>query len=462
MDVHARTVRLARSPIARAFVISAFVLLAAEKTAHAARAVQCAVSDYTAVRTDRDGQISEARELSFHDRWDDARAVYIWILSSSPDDGEALFGLARLDAWGKCYALSERGYRKALRLYPKDGDIRAGLADLLTWTGRSAEAVKLLETGMQATPDRKEPDPLIVSHRGRLLYWEGDATGGSKMARAASDASPDDEDLRAIADELTTTEARLTLRWDHYPSAYQDILWVTASGMQRFGRFELTGGAQFLYRPMITAQHTAAETDVRYPFGLAYHFGIGKAVGVEIAPGAPAVAIPDIALRVFEQTPIVAKFDQMVAYSFWNFASGETVHTLNPTLGYEVTSTVRADVHAYISLIHLPSTGANAATTEPAAAIGAEVTWAARPLLSFGASYTYGAELDQNPVIYELQTFRSHVGTLYADGIVAQSRTAHARLGLRPLIGIERRAAATPNADAIVIESVELGAYLRW
>ena len=410
------------------------------------------MSDYTpaaATTASHDARIAEARQLALANRWPDARAVYLTLLSSSRRDAEALYGLARVDAWEGCWRLAEREYRAALGVHPEDDDVRAGLADLLVWEGRTDEAASLLRAGLARHPR----SPVLLARKARILYRQGDATVAARLADEAEAYAPDDPDLRDMRNAMTLGEGRLTLRYDRYPGGYQDIVWWTAQAMQRVGRFELSAGAQLLERPRISG--VAAHTDGRYPVSVAYHPSLATLVGLEITPGGPATTIPDLAVRAWGVAPLTSRLGSYLAASFWHYDTGQTVETLAPSLGFAVLPRLRLDARAWFSLVHLPAAGDSDARTTPAAAVGGVLAWNAREGLELDATYTYGAELDANPALTALDTYRSHVASAYADWIV------HARpvIGVRPLVAFEDRFG---GSQTIQILSFELGAYLRW
>lgn len=427
--------------------------LALASPARDARA-DCVVSGYAlgaagvaAART-RDTALLEAGELAANGHWADARAVYLWMLARDGDDAEALFGLARVDAWGKCWAISEAEFRRVLALHPGDADVRAGYVDLLVWRGRTGEAQRVL--GVDAT-GVAPASPALLARAAQFAYWRGDATTAIRLADEAERGAPDDGDVRAMRDRMFRGEARVTTRLDAYPG--NDLVSVGAQVLERTGLFELTGGVQVLGR--FSADATAPIVDVRYPVDVAYHPALGVTLGVEIAPGAPAQAIPEVAARAWAIFPIVAVFDGSVAYSFWYFSGGETVHIVNPSLGIALPNEVRLEGRAWISL----ATSGGRSLVEGAG--GGLVTWSPSPRVSAGMTYTYGAEADAVAQVFPLSgsvdqflEYRSHVAAAFADWRL--DRFA----GVRPVAGVERREDAAGNV--VWITSIELGLYARW
>jgi YaiO family outer membrane protein len=436
-------------PLARALSVSASLAIAALSAPGVARAATCPASHYTAKSPSIDGALLEAGALTTTGAYGDARAVYLEVLARQPDNPEALYGLARVDAWEGCSALAEREYRRALSLEPTNADLRGGLIDVLSWNGRYAEAEALLDSGLALDPK----SAALLSRRARLLSWKGDASEAIRMADLAEARSPDDLEIRTMRDRLFSNEVRVGTHLDRFPGQYQDLYWMSVAGLRRFGRFELSAGAQLLRRE---GAHTETVTDARYPVALQYHPTIGTTVGAEVGIGAPAAAIPRFTARVFALLPVTPKVSTYLAYAFWRFDSGAVVHMLQPSLGIDLPFDLRLEGRLWLSSVSLPATGdaAKPGVSRFAAAGGPALQWTADPRLTFSLFYTYGAELDSNPTLYQLLSFTSNTAGLFADKLL----TRH--FGLRPLVSVQRRSA--PSEEIIWIGSVELGAYVRW
>jgi tetratricopeptide (TPR) repeat protein len=389
-------------------------------------------------------------------KWPEARGVYIWMLSKDPNDMEALGALARVDAWDGCWQLSEREYARVLTAHPEDIDTRAGYVDLLTWQNRFNEAGRLLNEGLAADPDAA---PLLI-RRARMAYWRGDTLEAVHLADRAVQLSPEDGDLRAMRDKMFLGEARLTARLDHYPPGYQDLYTMSGQVLQRIGRYEVYGGTALVQR-YGGADGVAPVTDLQFPVGVLYHPALGFVLGAEIAIGAPAHAIPNFQGKVSLLAPIVPRWTGTFSYSFWNYSAGETVHIFAPGVSWTPLEKFRFDLTAYVSAVRIPdqrdALGNLKATASAslAPAIGIQAAYVHSSRLEFAVGYTYGAELDQDPAVYQLLTIRQNAVHAYADYLFDRS------FGMRPVVEFERRESTDSGAIALV-ESVELGAYYRW
>lgn len=380
--------------------------------------------------------------------WADARAAYLWVLARHPDDPEALYGLARVDAWDGCLALAEASYRRILAKHPRDADVRAGLADVLVWVGRFDDAEKLVDEGLVLDP---RSAPLVV-RKARLAYFQGDASAAEALGERALALAPEDGDVKAARARLFRNEVRALARLDHYPKGYADVATLAAQGMHRFGRFELTGGLQALRRAGATGQ--TAVVDLRVPVGFAYHPGLGTTVGAEVAPSFPADAVPRFAVRAFGLLPVTSRLSAFASYSFWAFDAGSTVHILNPSVGVTLPWQVHVDARAFLSAVRLPGPAGSPADVQFAGAYGGAVSVPVKDDLDVGAYYTYGVQLDQNPALFQILQFSSHAAGAWGDYKLTSRR------GVKPLLGVERR--TTQNDDVLWVTAFELSGYARW
>ena len=104
-------------------------------------------------------------------------------LGEHPEDLEARGWRARLLAWTNRWNESEIEYQAVLESTPDDADILVGLADLLTWQGRRAEAIAYLDQASALDTGRND----VQLRRGRLLHSLGrQAEAGAAYAQVFS------------------------------------------------------------------------------------------------------------------------------------------------------------------------------------------------------------------------------------------------------------------------------------
>jgi len=112
---------------------------------------------------------SRIRQLVQQQQLTNALAIAEARLGEHPEDLEARGWRARLLAWTNCWSEAEIEYQVVLQSAPHDTDILVGLADLLSWQGRRAEAIKYLDQASVLDAGRND----VQLRRGRLLHALG-------------------------------------------------------------------------------------------------------------------------------------------------------------------------------------------------------------------------------------------------------------------------------------------------
>jgi tetratricopeptide (TPR) repeat protein len=452
--------RLSRERVSRGIVAIA-IAVAIATVVRRAGAIDCSASRYAVSAQTRVAALLEAGGLAANGHWPDARAAYLWVLARYPGDPEATAGLARVDAWGGCWAIAEKEYAAVLAAHPEDADVRAGYVDLLVWRHRNDDAERALAAGLALDAAA----PPLLARAARFASWRGDAAEAVRLADAAEKGSPDDDEIRAERDHLFLGEGRLTAHMDGYlpASRFQSVYSVAAQVLQRIQRFELYAGAQLVDReggpPGAVPIH-----DVRYPIGASYHPGTGWTLGLEVAPAAPAKAVPAPSVRGWVIMPIFGPFDGSFSYDFWHFTSdGQTeVHLLNPAIGVSLPYELRLELRAWIAVVTVLQPGSPRRRVEPAGAGGAQLTWSATSRIDLSLSAAYGRELDASLIATDVNviSFQGPSAMLTADVLLNR------HFGVRPSAGAQYLAQdsqnGAPSPSPFWILSFELGAYARW
>lgn len=99
-----------------------------------------------------------------------AEAYVARALESRPGDAALLKKHAELASWAGDNEGAERSYRALLRIDPKDDDSRFQLANVVSWQGRTLEAIVLLKTYLDHRP--KDAKALLLL--GQFYQWTGD------------------------------------------------------------------------------------------------------------------------------------------------------------------------------------------------------------------------------------------------------------------------------------------------
>lgn len=91
--------------------------------------------------------LKEGLALKKEGKLPEAQAVFAELAAADPRDADALEQLATVQGWRGDYAASVRTWNAALALRPDSGDDRLGLARVLYWSGKHAEALAALGAG---------------------------------------------------------------------------------------------------------------------------------------------------------------------------------------------------------------------------------------------------------------------------------------------------------------------------
>ncbi len=123
----------------------------------------------TAHPTDRNASIDYARTLAWNGQTNQAETMYEQLAKTGNADAKK--GLARLIGWRGDLARSEETWRQVLITDPADPEALTGLAQVLNWEGRNAEAAIALQDALRANPSYGDARALL-----RLVRAELDPT----------------------------------------------------------------------------------------------------------------------------------------------------------------------------------------------------------------------------------------------------------------------------------------------
>jgi len=129
----------------------------------------CALWEPTRLQASSEDWHSRIRQLVQQQQLANALTIAEERLGKHPEDLEARGWRARLLAWTNCWSEAEIEYQVVLQSAPHDTDILVGLADLLSWQGRRAEAIKYLDQASVLDAGRND----VQLRRGRLLHALG-------------------------------------------------------------------------------------------------------------------------------------------------------------------------------------------------------------------------------------------------------------------------------------------------
>lgn len=120
-------------------------------------------------------------------------------LTEAPQDMEARGWRARLLAWSGRWTEAETEYRGVLEAAPSDTDILVGLADVLNWQQRFAEALGVLDRAREVPPPRAD----VHTRRGKTLRAMGRRAEAREAFREALTLEPANREAKAGLDSVT-------------------------------------------------------------------------------------------------------------------------------------------------------------------------------------------------------------------------------------------------------------------
>jgi len=326
---------------------------------------------------------------------------------------------------------------------PRNSDARAGLVDVLIWSGQLDLADRELDIGLAY--DRNAP--ALLARRARVLHLRGDIGLGRGYLARAERAWPRDGDLMALGDRMWLGEARVRMRNDFFPHGWDDLPTVELSVQQHIGRF-LLGVRTEQSRRFATA-YGARAYNAFYAAALSYSVAPGWVPGIEVGFGAPARAIPDSLGRVFLYFPIGGPLDGYGAATWMHYPNGTTVQMLNPVLGLALGERVRLEGRYWLARANAPDTNAVLKHS-----VGVRTLYHPARALGLEAHWVYGTQGDRLPNTDQLASIRSNFFGFAFDIHVQRE------LGIRPMYELEVR--RNPRGDVIQIHGAELAVYARW
>lgn len=356
---------------------------------------------------------------------------------------EERIALARSQAQTKRFDEAIAGYRAILAAEPRNADARAGLVDVLIWSGQLDLADRELDIGLAY--DRAVP--ALLARRAKVMHLRGDVALGRPYLARAERAWPNDGDLQTLGDRMWLGEGRVRVRNDFHPVGWDDLPLVELSALQRAGR-ALLGVRTEQSSRFPTAYGTRAY-NAFYAGSLAYTVAPGWVPGVEAGIGAPARAIPSFLGRAFLYFPVVGPLDGYGAASWLRYPNGTTVQLLNPVLGLALGERGRVEARYWLARASAP--GADAAYKH---SFGARALFRPVRAVAFEAHWVYGTQADRLPNVDQLASIRSSFFGLALDLRPVRS------FGVRPMYELEVR--RNPRGDVLTIHGAEIAVYARW
>ncbi len=148
-----------------------------------------------------------ARAYSYSGDWDNAQRTVDKLLANDPENTDVLLLGARLKFWRNDLRGAEEGYSRVLRLRPGDAEALMGLADLAAFEGRWNDALSIYQKTIQLHPEAAE----AYFKLGRLYQGRGDYQKARENFRTAVSLDSANADYRNV---LSAAAARLPKRYE--------------------------------------------------------------------------------------------------------------------------------------------------------------------------------------------------------------------------------------------------------
>lgn len=120
-----------------------------------------------------------------------ARTLYEQVLLTDSLNERALWRLALLDSWDNQLHRSLERFAKARRLDPANPDLMVAEAGVLSWAGRTGDAIILYDSALAQDTGRVD----ALAGRAQSVAWAGDLDRAEGLWRQALAAHPDDATL---------------------------------------------------------------------------------------------------------------------------------------------------------------------------------------------------------------------------------------------------------------------------
>ncbi len=148
-----------------------------------------------------------ARAYSYSGDWEKAQQTVDKLLANDPENTDVLLLGARLKFWKKDNRGAEEGFARVLRLKPGDAEALMGLADLAAFEGRSDDALNIYQKIIQLYPEAAE----AYFKLGRFYQGRGDYQKARANIQKAVGLDPANADYRNV---LNAASARLPKRFE--------------------------------------------------------------------------------------------------------------------------------------------------------------------------------------------------------------------------------------------------------
>jgi len=172
-----------------------------------AEAIKICLEQLSSTPDDFEFNFLLARAYSYSGDWENAQRTVEKLLANHPENTDVLLLGARLKFWRNDLRGAEEGYGRVLRLRPGDPEALLGMADVAAFEGRWNDALDIYQKIIQLHPEAAE----AYFKLGRFYQGRGDYQKARENFQTAVSLDPANADYRNV---LSTASARLPKRFE--------------------------------------------------------------------------------------------------------------------------------------------------------------------------------------------------------------------------------------------------------
>jgi YaiO family outer membrane protein len=172
-----------------------------------AEAIKMCTEQLSSTPDDYEFSFLLARAYSYSGDWEKAQRTVEKLLANHPENTDVLLLGARLKFWRNDLRGAEEGYGRVLRLRPGDAEALLGMADVAAFEGRSDDALGIFQKTIRLHPEAAE----AYFKLGRLYQGRGDHQKARENFQTAVSLDPANADYRNV---LSAAAARLPKRFE--------------------------------------------------------------------------------------------------------------------------------------------------------------------------------------------------------------------------------------------------------
>ena len=157
-----------------------------------------------------DTSFDTGMRLKQQEKFAEAAAAFRQTLNSEPQNAQAWQQLATVEAWLNHFDLSVAAWRSVLKITPNQASAHVGLARVLYWQGKHADALREVDAGI-ALETLETPKAEVLVLKGDILLAMGNRTSARASYLQAQALAKGDAD---IAKKITRTDEPKNWRLD--------------------------------------------------------------------------------------------------------------------------------------------------------------------------------------------------------------------------------------------------------